>query len=81
MGTCRIGGLRPFGEAIVGSLRVSDMKVSGVSQQMIDPGKVKLGQQIGSGSVCREREEGEEGNHAHHTLLFRHKCSIQIKQL
>lgn len=35
MGTCRIGGLRPFGKTSVGSHSVSDTKVSGVSQLMI----------------------------------------------
>lgn len=35
MGTCRIGGLRPFGKTSMGSHSVSDTKVSGVSQLMI----------------------------------------------
>lgn len=65
MGTCRIGGLRPFGKSIVGSRRVSDMKVSGVSQQMIQ-------ERWGWDSILVALVWGEEGNHAWCTVLSTH---------
>jgi len=57
IGTCKIGGLGQFGKPIVGSLQVSDMKVSGVIQQMIQ----KRG---GWDSRLAELGLGEGGSHA-----------------
>lgn len=82
IGTCRIGGLRPFGKAIVGSRRVSDMKVSGVSQQMIQERWSWDSRLAGSDPmwpVFADREERERRVTMHDTLLFRHtlyQCSF-----
>lgn len=61
--TCRIGGLGPFGKAIVGSRPVSDTEVSGVSQLMIQERWSWANRLAGWGPTCPRSEDTTAGKH------------------
>lgn len=61
--TCRIGGLGPFGKAIVGSRPVSDTEVSGVSQLMIQERWSWANRLAGWGPTCPSSEDTTAGKH------------------